>query len=146
MDDAIEAVTGVAEAGKDVADVVEFLVQSRQYQRAGYVQLIEQLGEPGDPLRGRDQADAGDVISAALDQELHGRPKCAAGGEHGVKDVALSPGQVARQPLGVRSRQESLFIADHADEPDLSRRHEPTHTLQHAKAGTQNRHHQRPRR
>jgi hypothetical protein len=71
LDDAVEAVPCVAETGKDVADVVQLLVQASQYQGAGYVQLIKQLVQPRDPFRSRNQADARDVISAALHKELH---------------------------------------------------------------------------
>ena len=85
------------------------------------------------------------MVSAALDQELHGRRKGAACGEHGVEDVALSPGQVIRQPFGVRGGQEGFLVADHADEPDLGRRDQPSHALEHAEARAQDRHDQRPR-
>jgi hypothetical protein len=43
LDDAVQAITGVAKAGDDVADIVELLVQSGEYQRARYVQLVDQL-------------------------------------------------------------------------------------------------------
>ena len=84
------------------------------------------------------------MISAALDQELHGRCERAAGSEHRVEDVALSPGQVAGQPFGVRGGFQGFLVAHQADESDFGGGDEPGHALEHAEACSQDRHHQRP--
>ena len=78
-------------------------------------------------------------------QELDGRGQRAAGGEHRVEHVALPPGEVVGQPLGVRGGLERLLVAHHAEEPDLGRRQQPLHALEHPEAGPQDRHHERPR-
>ena len=146
VDDAVEAVAGVAEAGNDVADVVEPLVHPGDHQRAGHVQVVEQRGDPLDPLGRGEQADAGDVVGAPLDEEPYGRGQGAAGREHRVQDVALAAGEVVGQPFGVRGRHQRLLVADHADESHLGGRHQPGHALEHAETGAQDRHHQRSRR
>src|SRR4029453_14343679 len=124
LHDAVQPISGIAEAGKDVADLVQPLVQAGQHEGAGYVQLVKQLVQPGDPFWSRNQADASDVISAALYEELHRRGERAASGEHRIEDVALSPGQIMWQPFRVGGGQQRLLVADHADEPNLSRRNQ----------------------
>ena len=145
LDDAVQPISGVTEAGEDVADIVELLVEAGQHEGAGDVQLIDQFLEPGEPLGRRDQADAGDVIGSALDQELHRRAKGAAGGEHRIEHVTLASRQVHRQPFRVRGRYQCLLIAHHTDKPNLGRRNQSGHALEHAEARPQDRYHQGPR-
>ena len=109
----------------------------------GHADRVDQFAHPVDALGGGDQADAGDVVGAAIDQELHRAAQRAAGGQHRVEHVALASGQVLRQALGVGERLQGLLVADHADEADLGGRHQPHHAFEHAQAGAQDRHHQR---
>ena len=109
------------------------------------MQLVKKLVEPGNPFGSCDEADAGDVISSALDQELHGRCEGAAGSEHGIEDVALSPGQVVGQPFGVRGGYQGFLVTHQADESDFGGGYQPGHALEHAEARSQDGHHQRPR-
>ena len=100
----VEAVAGVAEAGHDVAELVEPLVQRRRHHGDRHVEPGEVRLQPRDALRRREQADRGDVGGAALEQQLDRRRQAAAGGEHRVEHVALAAGQVFGQPRGVRRR------------------------------------------
>src|SRR5690606_38366236 len=97
LDDAVEAVARVAEAGDDVAALVEPLVDRGGDDRDRDVDAAERGLEVGDALRGRQQADRGDVVGAAVGEEADGGGQGAAGGEHRVEHVALPPGQVTRQ-------------------------------------------------
>src|SRR6266545_2586087 len=92
LDRAVLAVAGVAEAGDDVAGVVEAFVDAGGDEADGEAGL----GEVLDPFRRGEGADGGDVGGAAggeeADRVLHG----AAGGEHGVEHEDGAVGEVVR--------------------------------------------------
>lgn len=88
-----QAVAGVAEPGHDESPFVQPLVQ-----RGGdHPQRDPDRGreggfQPGDPLRGGQQADGGDRGGAALKQHPHHGLQGAAGGEHGIEHEDLPAG------------------------------------------------------
>jgi hypothetical protein len=89
------------------------------------------------------RTDARDVVGAASDEEFHGRCESAASREHGIQDVALTSGHIARQPFGVGGRDEGFLVAGHAEESNLSRRNQAGHAFEHAQTSSQDRHHKR---
>jgi putative tRNA adenosine deaminase-associated protein len=92
---------------------------------------------PARSPRGGEQADRGDVVGAAVGEELDRCRERAAGGEHRVEHVALASGQVVGEPLGVRRGLERLLVAHHPEEADLGRRQQPHHPVEHAEPGAQ---------
>ena len=141
-----KAVAGVTETGDDVALLVELLVHRGDDDGDRDVEALEVLLDAGAALGRGQQADRGDVVGAAVGEELDGRGQGAAGGQHRVEDVALPALEVLGQPLGVRHRLEGLLVAGHADEADLGGRQQPHHPVEHAETGTQDRDDQRLRR
>ena len=81
----------------------------------------------------------------AAEQQLDRRDERPAGGEHRVQHVDLPVRQVLGQPVGVRRRHQRRLVAHHAEEADLGGGQQPDHPLEHAEAGPQDRHDQRPR-
>src|SRR5450759_5310521 len=134
LSQSVQAIARIAEARHDVADLVEALVDGCDDERAGHVHLREKLAHALDALGGRNEADARDVVGAAVDEELDRTGQRAAGREHRVEYVALAATEVAGEAFGVRERLERLLVADHADEADLGRRHQPGHAVEHAEA------------
>ena len=143
-DDAVQPVAGVAEARHDVALLVEPLVHAPRSRRVtGTSSPASSFSSRAQPSGAREQADRGDVVGAAVDQEPDRRRQRAAGRQHRVEHVALPPGQVVGQPLGVRRGLQRLLVAHHAEEPDLGRRQQPHHAVEHAEPGAQDRHDER---
>jgi hypothetical protein len=110
-----------------------------------HLDVHQRLLQAGDALRGGQEADRGDVVGAAVQQEPDRRRQGAAGGEHRVQDVALPSRQVVGQTRGVRRRLQRPLVADHAQETHLRGGKEPGHAVQHAEAGAEDGHHQRLR-
>src|SRR5215208_1748405 len=67
----VEPIAGVPQAGHDVADLVEPLVETREHQGARHLQIFEHLRHPCDALGGRYQTDAGDVVGTASNEILN---------------------------------------------------------------------------
>ena len=141
-DRAVEPIAGVAETGHDVALLVQALVEGAEHQRDIAV-APRGLLDRSDALGGAEQADRGDVIGAAVEEELDRDGEGSAGGEHRIDREALPPAQVFGQTLGVGRRLEGLLVADHAEESDLRRRSSFTKPLEHAETSTQDRRHDR---
>src|SRR5829696_3957650 len=113
----VEPITGVPQAGHDVADLVEPLVETREHQGARHLQIFEHLRHPCDALRGRYQTDAGDVVGTASNEILNRCCQCATSGQHWIEHITLPPRQVGRQALGVHRGMQRDLVAHQADEP-----------------------------
>src|SRR5690606_12941612 len=102
-DHAVEAVSGVAEAGDDVGVLVEALVH-------GGGDDLDLTARPDRLLHGPqalgcdEQADGRDVAGAAVEEVLDRRDERVAGREHGVQDEDLATAEVLGQPVGVGDR------------------------------------------
>jgi len=73
--EAVEAIARVAEPGDDVAALVEALIDRGGHDRDRDVQAGELGIDRGDSLWRREQADCGDVVSAALCMSLELSPR-----------------------------------------------------------------------
>ncbi len=93
-DRAVEPVAGIAEPRDDVAPLVESLVERTQHERD--IAVADLLLDRRDTLRSREQADRGDVLRAAREEELDRRAERSAGREHRVEHEALPVAQVVR--------------------------------------------------
>ena len=100
--------------------LVEVIVKAGDDEVAGYVKVTNELAEIVDALGGGQNAQAGDVIGTATDQELDGAAQRTAGGQHWVEDVALTAGEIFGETLSVGHRLEGFLIAGHAHEADFS--------------------------
>lgn len=138
----VESVSGISQTRDDVAALVEVIVDGGDHQVGGHPELVHQLAEVLDALGGGEDAQTGDVVGAASDQELDRAAQGSAGGQHRVEDEALTAGEVVRQSLGVGHRLEGLLVAGHPDEADLGAGHQAHHALEHSQTGTHDRHHQ----
>lgn len=139
----VQPVAGVAQPGDDEALFVEAFVDGRHHQGAGDVEVRQQVLDPLDPLRGGQQADAGDVVGAASDEELHGLTQRPARRQHRVQHVALTSGEVLREAFGIGGGLKRRLVADHPQETDLGGRHQAQHAVEHSQAGAQDRHDER---
>ena len=101
---------------------------------------IECFPHSGHSFRGGEQADGGDVVGAAIDQEVDRRDQGAAGGEHWIEHVALATREVIWKARGIGRGLQGLLIANHAEEADFSGGHQPGHAFEHAETGPQDRH------
>ena len=102
--EAVEPIAGVPQAGHDVADLVEPLVETREHQGARDVQIFEQLSHPCDALRSGYQTDTGDVVGTASNEVLNRCCQRATSSQHGIEHIALPPREIGRQALGHTSR------------------------------------------
>ena len=93
-----------------------------------------------DALGRSEQADRGDILRPAVDEELDRRRERPTGGEHRVDREALPVAEVIGQALGVGRRLERGLVADHAEEAHLCGRQQLDQPLQHPEPGTQNGH------
>ena len=142
----VEPVAGVAEAGHDVALLVETLVHRGGDQVDRYVDVSQVLLDPRRTLGGRQQADRDDVVGATVDEEADGsgeRPPVASIGSrtsHWRPDRSsgsLSAYVIASSVSSLRAMPE---------EADLRGREQPRHALEHAEPGAQDRYDERRRR
>lgn len=69
--EAVEPIPGVPQSGHDVADLVETLVHRGDHQGAGDADRVDQFAQVPDAFGCGEQADADDLVGAAVDQELH---------------------------------------------------------------------------
>src|SRR5690606_3918402 len=88
-----DTVAGVAEAGEDVAAVVQFAVDGCAVDGNFGVLVVD----AADTFGGGDEADDAEVADAGLLEEGDGAGGAAAGGEHGVDQQHLGGGDVGGQ-------------------------------------------------
>src|SRR4051794_610628 len=86
---AVQPVAGVAEPGNDVAELVEALVEACRDDGDRGVRAEGRL-DRADPLGRGEQADGGDVVRAAVEDEGHRRGERAARREHRVEQEDLA--------------------------------------------------------
>ena len=98
-----------------------------------------------DALRSGQDAHAGDVLGAALEEVVGGGHHGVAGGQHGVQHEALSARQVVRQAVRVGLDLQGVVVATHAQEADLGGGQHAGHALEHAQACAQDGDHDRAR-
>src|SRR5687768_1025175 len=123
-----EAVARVAEAGKDVALVVQLAVE--RGGEDGDVGV--HLEHAGDALgRGHDAEEA-DAARAGLPERADRGDRRAAGGEHRVEDEEVALDLVAGDLEVVVYRLERSVVAVEPDVPDPRRGDELGHALHHA--------------
>ncbi|GAA1916372.1 hypothetical protein GCM10009775_06050 [Microbacterium aoyamense] len=142
-DCAVEPIAGVAEAGHDVALLVEPLVERAQHE--GHVAALDLRLDRGDALGRAEDADRRDVLRAAVEEELDRGAERTARREHRVEHEALAVAQVVGKALGVGRRLERLFVARHAEEPDLGGGEQFDHSLEHPETRTEDRNDERAR-
>ena len=145
VDDAIQAVAGVAQTRHDVALIVEAFVHTAD-DDAERDARVDVLFDELDAFRRGDDADRGHVFCALFGQVVRGGHKRAAGGEHRVDQEALAARKVVRQAVRVGDLLGGmLFVALHAQESDLRAWHHAGHAVEHAQSGAQHRHDDRAR-
>src|SRR5665647_716664 len=141
--DPVQTVSRIPETGNDVPALVEFFVDRAGDDADGDVQVGRVRLKPRDPLGCRQQGDRGDVVSAQIDEVADRCTEGAAGRKHRVEYVALTPGQVIGQSIGVGRGLQRDLVAYHAEEADFGGRQQPHHAVQHAEASAKDRHNQR---
>ncbi len=128
------AVAGVAEAGDDVAFVVEVGVDAGGVD--GDVGVFGVDGE--DAFGGGDEADEFQAGDAALFEEVDGGDGGASGGEHGVEDQQEGVGGEGGGDLDVvLDGLEGFFIAEEADVTDLGVGEGGDGALDHGESGAE---------
>src|SRR5450631_1688358 len=90
--DPVQAVSRITESGHDVAVFVELLVDRAGDDPDRHVEVGGVRLKPRDAFGGREQGDRGDVGGAQVDQITDGHGERAAGREHRVEHIALTPG------------------------------------------------------
>jgi magnesium transporter len=118
-DGAVQAITRVAEAGHDVALLVEALIERTQHE--GHVAVADLLLDRRDALRGAEDADRGHVLCTAREEEVDRCAQRPAGREHRVEHEALPVAEVLGQALGVGVGLQGLLVARHPEKADLGR-------------------------
>src|SRR5690606_29687217 len=102
-----DAVAGVAEARKDVALLVEALID-----RGGIDRDVRMRGlERAQAFRSSDQEDAADPAGACALEHVDGGDQGAAGGQHRVEDQRVALIQAAGQPFEIGRRLQRLLVA-----------------------------------
>ena len=100
--------------------LVEVIVQAGDDEVTGDVKVPDEFAEILNAFRGSQDAQAGDVVGAAADQELDSAASGTAGSQHRVEDVALTAREILGETLSVGHRLEGFLITGHAHEADLS--------------------------
>ena len=109
-----EAVAGVAEAGDDVGEVVEPLVDGRGDTTSATRSVASRRARPSGAERMHTH---GEPAGVALGQDAAGVLQRAPGGEHRVEHQHVTALEVRRHRVHVRLGLEGLLVAGHADEP-----------------------------
>lgn len=127
------AVTCVAEAGHDVAAVVEALIDSASEDRHIGVMGMECLHTGG---RGEhaDEAQARGPAGLELAGGLH---RALAGGQHGIEQEHIGPAQGGGKFGIIGAGGRGFLIAGNADVRELRGGGERPHAIHHAQAGAQ---------
>ena len=128
-----EAVAAVAEAGQDVALVVEFFVEH------GDVDLRVGMGglEGGQALGRGDDGNDRELADAAFLEAVDGVGEGAAGGEHGVEQEDPHGFGAGRELAVVLHGPESLLVAVDAHVADLGGGDQIEDAVDHAEAGAE---------
>src|SRR5688572_704596 len=127
------AIAGVAEPGHDVALLVEPAIERRAVDldiRMRGLDRCDPFGR-GDQV---DELDADRLDGAPALQNVDRRGGRAAGGEHRVEDEAQVDRRRVGQLVVVLDRAERALVAEQAEMPDLRRRHQLEHRVDHAEA------------
>ena len=127
------AVARVAEAGDDVAVLVEMIIECAGVDVDVGVLLLNGL----DAFGSGDEHHERDVLAAALDHLADGFAGRAAGGEHRVDDHHVALGHVLGHLAEVGVGFERLFIAVHADVAHTGGGHHAQHAVDQAETGAQ---------
>ena len=130
------AVAGVAQAGHDVAALVQVRVDGGHVD----VHIGMRRRQGRDPFGRGDDADELDPRGAPALEDVDRRHGRAAGGQHRVEDQADLHRRVDGQLVVVLHRLERALVAVQADVPDLGRRHHLPDAFDHAQAGAQDGH------
>ena len=131
-----DPVAGIAQAGDDVAVVIELLVHARDvdvHVRVLGLHALHALGRAYD-------AHELDVLDADFLQEHRRSSRAAAGGQHRVDDYRVALLDVGRHFEVVLHRLERVGVAVEADVADLHVRHQGHHAVHHAQARAEDGH------
>src|SRR5690606_37647816 len=129
----VHAVPRVAEAGHDVAMVVEMVVDRRGEHRHVRLRLREAL----DALGGGQEAEIAEIDRAARFQLLHCRDRRIGGRQHRIDNNHQPVGEVARRLEEIFHRLERDRVAVEPDVGDTRGGHEIEHAVEQPVAGAQ---------
>ena len=133
---AVDAVAGIAQAGNDVAVLVQVVVLSAQIDVNIGVSLVQGLNA----FRSSDQTDELDALCAVLLDLGNGINGAAAGCQHGIQNQNITLGDILGQLAEVFHGLQGLLVAVQADKADLCSGQQGQHTVQHTHACTQDGH------
>jgi hypothetical protein len=131
-----DAVACVAQAGQDIAVLVELAVDRRGVHRHVGMRIVERA----DALGARHQADEPDRARARLLQPVDGGDRRVAGREHRVEHDRVALAHAARHLEVVLDGHERLRIAVEADVAYARTRHDVEEAVEQPGAGAQDRH------
>ena len=138
VDDAVETITRVPEAGHNVGLLVEVIVNGGNND-VHIASITDGLLQDSQALGGREKTHTGDVFCSAFEKVVRRRNHGVSGGEHRVENEALTPGKIIGQTIRVGLDLEGVIVTAHTEEADLSGRQQTGHTFEHAQSGTKNR-------
>ncbi len=129
------AVAGIAEAGADVAALVEFAVERGDVD----VHIRVGRGEAQHAIGRGDQADVADPVGPDLLHQVHRADCRAAGRQHRVDDEAAPRLPAAHRAVVVRHRAQRRLVAVEAEVPDARVRQQAQQRFDHRQPRPQDR-------
>src|SRR5690606_1280914 len=131
-----DLVTGIAQAGDDVALFIEPLVD----RSSEYLHVRMQRVHPLDAFGARYQHQGPDLVRAGTLEQLDGGNHGAPGRQHRVDNQSTPLVELADQLLHIGIRFQGLLVAYQSDHADPGAGDETQNTVEHAQASTQDRH------
>src|SRR5450755_583743 len=129
------AVSGVAQARHDIAQIVQALVERRDID----IDIRMSLHQVLQAERRGDNADVRETRNAAPLENVDGVDRGATGCQHGIDGVTHLEVDLVRQAVIVLQRLQGPFIAPQSQVPDLRVGDHLAKALRQAKSGAQNR-------
>jgi hypothetical protein len=131
-----QAITGVAESGKDVSVLVELAVERCANDRYVGMCVMHALHADG---RG-DETEETNALCAGAFERVDRGDRAAAGGEHRIEQQELTLGRIAGNFEVIVDRFERVVIAIESDVSDARRRHELENAFDHSEPGAEDWH------
>ena len=128
-----DAVAGIAQAGDDVAVLVEMVVDGCDVDGDVGMRCIDGVYA----FRRSDKAQEDDALRTLLFQEVERCDGTAARGEHGIDDDEHALADIARQLAEVFDGLQRRRVAVEADVADAGGGYEAQHAFRHAESRTQ---------
>src|SRR5690606_16248751 len=132
-----DLVTRIAQAGNDVAMLVQMLVHRGSEDLHVGVGFIDPL----DPLRRGHQHQRSDLVGAGPLEHVDGSDHGAARGQHGADDQRPALVQFVDQLLQVGVGLEGFLVAHQADHAHLGTGDQAEYAVEHAQTGAQDGYH-----